>query len=99
MIISKKGFFDKISSLRVNSNYLINNERYSQLRDEVKAAKAKGKLSKTSMEYNRIHRFDIITVGDEEQIIAAMDDSQSGNLDKIRYTTGFASHFKMGGKA
>jgi hypothetical protein len=67
-------FIQKIKQIRNNKSYnLINKVKYDTLINEVKSAKVS--KSKSSLDYRRLKRFDIITLGNTEKLITPLDDS------------------------
>lgn len=78
----KDVFQNKISELRfkVNSCSITNEENYEQIVKEVMAAKNKTK--KTSLDYRRLKRYDILTVGTITKLIVPLHRS---NNNEVKY--------------
>ncbi|XP_067142185.1 KRAB-A domain-containing protein 2-like [Centruroides vittatus] len=70
---------DELVARKKGNNFYLNRDKYTKCLEEVKAAKNMKK--KLAVHYRRIKRYDILTIGSEEKLIAPMKEENK----EIRY--------------
>jgi hypothetical protein len=71
---AKTVFLESLKQIKNKScGFLMDNEDYKRIIDETKSAKLK--VKKSGADYNRIRRFDILTVGDNEKLVVPLNES------------------------